>query len=372
MSQAGLADKSLLQKIFDWEGISFVTLSGFALGAWGVERYTGVRILFLLAAGVLAIKLSSSISGLRVRYRIPAVIVAAAICGMLVNRLNDEVTGSETEKKSRPRYGVVIVQPSISPVSPSATPSPLPALHRTDEFIVTIPFDASQKSRPVASSSAVGGRRNYAFLQLASIGSGKQQEGEPDGAFVARILQFYIVECLHWNRGLIREEMLPGPQGIEMKPGATKGVDVPDAAPYPEERTHTALGSNRFFNPKTWHTSIKDRPFTLPAGSTLSLIERPASNPDNPSAYIVRVARTNYYKIEFQVTAFGHGEPGCENALPHGFKAFPDRAPYIKACPLTVNLDYVIERGRPGFVVEDYEEWARSFLAYLRNKLADD
>jgi hypothetical protein len=115
----GMESQSLLKKLFDWEGVSFVTLLTIALGLLALpHQYRPARLFFVFAATALALKLALSVDA-KAYPRLLVAALSGIFAGVAVNQVNDWVTSLEVEESSKVETRTVVVQqqPSISQIA---------------------------------------------------------------------------------------------------------------------------------------------------------------------------------------------------------------------------------------------------------------
>jgi hypothetical protein len=122
---------------------------------------------------------------------------------------------------------------------------------------------------------------------------------------------------------------------------------------------HT-LGDNEFLDQikrSLWTT----RPFYLPRGTTVTLLEKPPK--EDVLQSIVRLERLGYYRLDFiLIPSFG-----MQGQAPAGFRTPIQN---VNAYTVIVTMNYEVHRKGDGFEPETYTQWAESLFSGLKNIMA--
>ncbi len=94
-------EPSLLKRLLDWEGVSFLTFLTIAFGLLALpHQYGKARFFFALAAAALALKIAMNVQA-RNYPRLLIAVLMATVAGMGVNRVNEWVTSLEVEENGK-------------------------------------------------------------------------------------------------------------------------------------------------------------------------------------------------------------------------------------------------------------------------------
>lgn len=104
-----LPGKSILRRIFDWEGFSFVFLSTIGLALIATADFNTARWLFVLAAMAGAIKFTNEIAPPQTKYRLVFAVMASMLAAIGVNRVNGWVTAKEIAANVSEAHSVMFV-----------------------------------------------------------------------------------------------------------------------------------------------------------------------------------------------------------------------------------------------------------------------
>lgn len=128
-------EKSVLRKFFDWEGVSFVTLSLAGIAFLTIPHgYIISRICFVSAAIVLVIKLALGIETTLYPKCLIAVL-ASIVAGVVVNKVNNWVTSLEIDEISKvERSARTTIVKSNEPERAGEKPRPRPSTAQLQEI----------------------------------------------------------------------------------------------------------------------------------------------------------------------------------------------------------------------------------------------
>jgi hypothetical protein len=266
-------------------------------------------------------------------------------------------------------------QPPAPPAVPVAQPAnktrSVPPITKSLRFTAVIPLTDASQSVPVPMNTNNEDPKADFYQDL--LGMTARPDQPPPGVtykerkldspgdkflFVTRLMQYYVLHSLRVLQG--------GRKGTKWTAGkGVTAIDVmpiiaPDATPYPTDALIHALVDSEFFNPgdRMFWTA---RPFQLPHGTNISLAERQPK--DSPFECFVRLERSGYYRIDFVTSP----SIAIQGQPPAGFQT---PTPSVNSYPVTVTMNYEVQRRGDGFEPDIYARWADSLFSGLKDIMA--
>jgi hypothetical protein len=364
-----MQNKSALRKIFDWEGVSFLTFLTIALALLTLpNQQWWSRVFFMLAGCALALKIALNVKA-GIYPRLLIAVLAAVVVGSVINRVNRWVDFLEFEELSKPTP-LRVVSPKIHASLKYEKAAPLV---RQDAFSTLIPFVTEEYGGIVTRASIPPDSNQndplfstYSDLEGISflppeVGQQLSPTDDDMKNFLGRVLQYYILQSISEMQYTITKMNYDTEKGATT--ATTSAVTVPDETIYPKNELDKLLATTKI---RIWPGGLwvwKSYPLKVPKGTIVSFSE---ALQGEKASYGVRFVRTPDCRLYFKIEPSGRNQG--RRTFPKGFvpleqKSIKDAYTYV----FVVNLDFEWKGSRADG--EPYLEWAQGLFSGLRKNL---
>jgi hypothetical protein len=250
-----------------------------------------------------------------------------------------------------------------------------PPIERTVKFAVMIPFDTAPNAFPIPHDENPDDPMFRTYGDLASLATKETMppsardavnKGERTSwnsvpvstedapAFFGKLLRYYILTSID---NLQRNSVTVA---IGYPAEARAGIEPPNVVPYPNKKLFRELAKSSFYWPFEWEHKP---PIRMPKGTEIRFAEE-----EKPAAYLVRLERPGYFKIEYKVTqSMGTGV----GSVPKNFAT--SRASTTMQWAFFVTMHYTIyDSDDNDFNPSLYAQWADALYDGLHKRLTVD
>lgn len=249
--KTAMQNKSALRKIFDWEGVSFLTFLTIALALLTLpNQQWWSRVFFMLAGCALALKIALNVKA-GIYPRLLIAVLAAVVVGSVINRVNRWVDFLEFEELSKPTP-LRVVSPKIHASLKYEKAAPLV---RQDAFSTLIPFVTEEYGGIVTRASIPPDSNQndplfstYSDLEGISflppeVGQQLSPTDDDMKNFLGRVLQYYILQSISEMQYTITKMNYDTEKGATT--ATTSAVTVPDETIYPKNELDKLLATTK-------------------------------------------------------------------------------------------------------------------------------
>ncbi|MBZ5648224.1 MAG: hypothetical protein LAN37_13500 [Acidobacteriia bacterium] len=253
------------------------------------------------------------------------------------------------------------------------------AIKKTDTFTTLVPINTAAPKMPVPQDENFDDPHRDFYFDLIGI------SGVPDNAveakwpvheprkigtegerfnFVTRLIQFYVlqqIQLLHLGSS--------GGMKVTLGEGATplnrKAIPPPDSTNYPPRKLLEMLAGNEFLTPSA-RSMFERTPFTVPVGTTISLLEIGA-DPKEGKLFtcIVRLESPSHYTLELSIQPSGASGRGMPPA-----KFQTQTGATVQSYTIVVTMNAEITRTKTDdFDPDEYVAWTTGLFAGLEKKM---
>ena len=258
-----------------------------------------------------------------------------------------------------------------------------PAIERTSEFTVMVPFDTDEAASLIPYDENPDDPLYTTYVKLASLASSatipdelRRSNANQDRSlmrptrptindapeFLCKLLQYFI---FHRISEMQRDRIAVYGNAYPME--AKAGVQPPDAEIYPSARLHDDLAGNRFFKPFDYLTIGDEldwqvRPGKMPRGTKI-LFYSPS-----PGRQSIRLEKQEYFEVDFTVRPLAGTAVG---QLPKNF--YSVKASTVMQFAFITTMHYAISHSSDAsFNSQTYTHWFDSLFDGLRTSLEVD